>query len=54
MKPENGFLSRCLLLIALLLLPGSAIAQTPAQQIVDDAAASKLLWREPRKKWDII
>ena len=40
MKPENGFLSRCLLLMALLLLPGSAIAQTPAQQIVDDAAAA--------------
>ena len=40
MKPENGFLVRCLLLIALLLLPGFAAAQTPAQQIVADAAAA--------------
>jgi hypothetical protein len=30
MKSENGFLVRCLLAIALSLLPGSAIAQTPA------------------------
>src|SRR5262245_433359 len=40
MKPENGFLVRCLLLIALLLLPRLAAAQTPAQQIVNDAAAA--------------
>jgi glyoxylase-like metal-dependent hydrolase (beta-lactamase superfamily II) len=40
MKPENGFLVQCLLSIALLLLPGFAIAQTPAQQIVGDAAAA--------------
>src|SRR5688572_8633945 len=25
-----------------------------SEKIVDDAEASKLLWREPRKKWDII
>jgi len=36
----NGFLSRCLLITAVVLVTASLDAQTPAQQIVDDAATA--------------